>query len=254
MGVEGNPSFQIIDVDADAQLEHDPGNLSPVLLWRRELLPLERDFARYLECGVLAHGFARVRCESCKDELLVAFSCKGRGVCPSCNAKRAHVTAVHLVERVLPRVPYRQWTLSFPHRVRWVLLKEAGLLSDVLTLFLRAVSHCSGGSDKPHEVPRRLCSRRQTAAISGPCRRGGGGAAGGEPVVGPRARGAAQEAHAPPGLGRTAAPEFRVGHFRLRPLRRQAPGVGQAYGPASGALDMGARGHPRACGAEFTGA
>jgi hypothetical protein len=76
---------------------------------------VERDFARYLECGVLAHGFARVRCESCKDELLVAFSCKGRGVCPSCNAKRAHVTAVHLVEQVLPHVPYRQWTLSFPH-------------------------------------------------------------------------------------------------------------------------------------------
>jgi hypothetical protein len=99
---------------------------------------VERDFARFLECGVLAHGFARVRCESCKDELLVAFSCKGRGVCPSCNAKRAHVTAVHLVERVLPHVPYRQWTLSFPHRVRWVLLKDAGLLSDVLTVFLRA--------------------------------------------------------------------------------------------------------------------
>jgi hypothetical protein len=90
---------------------------------------VERDFARYLECGVLAHGFARVRCASCEDELLVAFSCKGRGVCPSCNAKRAQVTAVHLVERVLPHVPYRQWTLSFPHRVRWVLLKEAGLLS-----------------------------------------------------------------------------------------------------------------------------
>ncbi|MET0405050.1 MAG: transposase zinc-binding domain-containing protein [Cystobacter sp.] len=50
---------------------------------------VERDFARYLECGVLAHDFARVRCESCKDELLVAFSYKGRGVCPSCNAKRA---------------------------------------------------------------------------------------------------------------------------------------------------------------------
>ncbi|WP_349257906.1 transposase zinc-binding domain-containing protein [Archangium sp.] len=100
---------------------------------------VEQDFARYLECGVLAHGFARVRCESCKDELLVAFSCKGRGVCPSCGAKRAHVTAMHLVEQVLPHVPFRQWTLSFPHRVRWVLLKDVGLLSDVLTVFLRAV-------------------------------------------------------------------------------------------------------------------
>ena len=57
-----------------------------------------------------------MRCESCKDELLVASSCKGRGVCPSCNTKRAHETAVHMVERVLPHVPYRQWTLSFPFR------------------------------------------------------------------------------------------------------------------------------------------
>jgi hypothetical protein len=77
---------------------------------------VERDFARYLECGVLAHGFARVRCESCKDELLVAFSCKGRGVCPSCNAKRAHVTAVHLVERVLPRVPYLRALFALQRR------------------------------------------------------------------------------------------------------------------------------------------
>ncbi|WP_395845209.1 hypothetical protein [Archangium violaceum] len=30
---------------------------------------------------------------------------------------------MHLVEQVLPHVPYRQWTLSFPHRVRWVLLR-----------------------------------------------------------------------------------------------------------------------------------
>ena len=87
---------------------------------------------------MLAHGFARVRCESGKDELLVAFSCKGRGVCPSCHAKRAQVTAVHLVERVLPHVPYRKWTLSFAQRVRWVLLKDVGFLWDVLTLFLRA--------------------------------------------------------------------------------------------------------------------
>ncbi|MFP2905109.1 transposase zinc-binding domain-containing protein [Pyxidicoccus sp. 3LFB2] len=42
-----------------------------------------------MECGVLAHGFARVRCEGCKDELLVAFSSKGRGLCPSCACSGA---------------------------------------------------------------------------------------------------------------------------------------------------------------------
>lgn len=42
----------------------------------------ERDFNKYLDCGVLAHGFTRVACSTCEDEVLVAFSCKGRGFCP----------------------------------------------------------------------------------------------------------------------------------------------------------------------------
>jgi hypothetical protein len=44
---------------------------------------VERDFRRYLECRTLAHGFARARCAQCRHEFLIAFSCKGRGVCPS---------------------------------------------------------------------------------------------------------------------------------------------------------------------------
>ena len=37
------------------------------------------EFDEYLKCGILEHGFLRVRCESCHDEKLVAFSCKKRG-------------------------------------------------------------------------------------------------------------------------------------------------------------------------------
>ena len=74
---------------------------------------VEQEFFRYLDCGVLAKGFSRVRCQACGDELLVAFSCKRRGLCPSCNSRRAHDTSIHLVERVLPHVPFRQWTLSW---------------------------------------------------------------------------------------------------------------------------------------------
>jgi hypothetical protein len=33
---------------------------------------------------------------------------------------------------VLPRVPYRQWTLSFPYRVRWVLLAVSSMVTDGL--------------------------------------------------------------------------------------------------------------------------
>ena len=58
---------------------------------------VEREFREYLGCGVLARGFARVRCGSCGDEHLVGFSCKRRGVCPSCTSRRAVDAAAHLV-------------------------------------------------------------------------------------------------------------------------------------------------------------
>jgi len=69
---------------------------------------VERELAAYLRCGILAHGFARVRCQTCRDEIVVAFSCKSRGICPSCTARRMADSAAHLVTRVLPRAPYRQ--------------------------------------------------------------------------------------------------------------------------------------------------
>src|SRR5215471_147269 len=50
---------------------------------------VELEFTRYLACGILSEGFTRVRCEGCGNDLLVAFSCKSRGICPSCTARRA---------------------------------------------------------------------------------------------------------------------------------------------------------------------
>ena len=79
---------------------------------------VEREFHRYLECGILAHGFARARCAGCGHDFLVAFSCKGRGVCPSCNTRRMVETAAHLADHVIPHLPVRQWVLSVPKRLR----------------------------------------------------------------------------------------------------------------------------------------
>ena len=45
--------------------------------------------ARYLDCGTVEAGFARLRCEACGSERLLTLSCKQRGICPSCDAKRA---------------------------------------------------------------------------------------------------------------------------------------------------------------------
>jgi hypothetical protein len=72
----------------------------------------------YLDCGILDNGFARVRCGACRAEFLVAFSCKGRGLCPSCAAKRAAALAAFLEEEVLADVSHAQWVFSIPKMLR----------------------------------------------------------------------------------------------------------------------------------------
>ena len=100
---------------------------------------VEREFRNFLRCGILAHGFVRVHCDDCRQDRVVAFSCKGRGFCPSCGGRRMADTAAHLVDRVLPEVPVRQWVLSLPFALRYRLAYDAKLTSAVLGIFVRAV-------------------------------------------------------------------------------------------------------------------
>ena len=100
---------------------------------------IEEDFRKYLACGILANGFARARCAGCGYDFLIAFSCKGRGICPSCNTRRMVETAAHLNGQVFPQVPVRQWVLSFPKRLRYFLARDADLLDRVLRIFLNSV-------------------------------------------------------------------------------------------------------------------
>jgi hypothetical protein len=100
---------------------------------------VEREFRHYLECGILAHGFARARCGEGGHDFLMAFSCKGRGVCPSCNARRMVEAAAHLVDQVLPPLPVRQWVLSVPKRLRYFLQRDPEGLGAVLYILLRVI-------------------------------------------------------------------------------------------------------------------
>jgi len=114
------------------------------------------EFDRYLRCGILRHGFARVRCSSCRDQILVAFACKNRGVCPSCCAKRMADSAAHLGDYVFPSVPVRQWVFTVPMRLQFLLAGRPKLISLMLRLFLRALF-----------AWQRRCARRQ--AFLPPC-------------------------------------------------------------------------------------
>jgi hypothetical protein len=100
---------------------------------------VEREFRTFLDCGILAHGFLRVRCDECRCERLVPFSCKGRGFCPSCGGRRMADTAAHLVDRVFPVVPVRQWVLTVPWALRYRMAYDAVLTSTVLRELVRAV-------------------------------------------------------------------------------------------------------------------
>jgi len=108
---------------------------------RERIVPrfVERELRAYLQCGLLRHGFVRARCADCGLDRLVAFSCKGRGFCPACVGRRMADTAAHLVDRVLPQAPVRQWVLSLPHSLRYRLAFDAELCSAALDVFIRSV-------------------------------------------------------------------------------------------------------------------
>jgi hypothetical protein len=117
---------------------------------------VERDLRKYLACGILAHGFARARCGGCGHDFLIAFSCKGRGVCPACNTRRMAETAAHLVDHVFPRVPVRQWVLSLPKRLRYFLHHDPALIGPVLRIFLDAVEDRLKASSPGAPAPARF--------------------------------------------------------------------------------------------------
>jgi hypothetical protein len=98
-----------------------------------------RDLERFLTCGQPGAGFVRLRCRPCRRDILVGFSCHSRGICPTCGARRMHDLAAHLVDRVLPQVPYRHWVLSYPRWLRPMLARAPELADRALHLMLAAI-------------------------------------------------------------------------------------------------------------------
>lgn len=122
---------------------------------------VEKEFREYLKCGQLDHGFARCACEDCGDELLVAFSCKGKGFCPSCLGRRMSDVAAHLVDRVLPKVPYRQWVMAYPRRMRLLLARDAVAARESATIVVKEIAKWQRALARRDGV-----SKPQTAAVS----------------------------------------------------------------------------------------
>ena len=127
--------------------------------WARTI---DEEFEAYLRCGILEHGLAQLACRRCGESLVVAFSCKKRGFCPSCLGRRMSDVAAHLVDEVLPEVPVRQWVCSLPWRLRYAMGYDRRLCSDVLAAFVSSLRR-----SLRHRAKRELGLRSVTDAQIG---------------------------------------------------------------------------------------
>jgi hypothetical protein len=83
----------------------------------------------YLLCGDLKNGFARVRCNDCSEEYLLAFSCKSRWFCPSCHAKKVIQFGETLRDNILYPIPHRQYVFTIPIMLRLFFKYDRKLLT-----------------------------------------------------------------------------------------------------------------------------
>jgi hypothetical protein len=142
-------------------------NLEGWLGWREageRLVPgyVEDELRGYLTCGILCFGFARAVCMSCRTGFVVAFSCKGRGVCPSCNGRHMAQTAAHLADHVIPPVPVRQWVISVPKRLRGMLADRPRAVAALTRIFLDEVERLlcvAAGVPEAANTPSASCPR-----------------------------------------------------------------------------------------------
>src|SRR5881296_247428 len=115
---------------------------------------VQREFDDYLQCGILAHGFLRLGCDTCQQELLLPFSCKRRGFCPSCAGRRMAQTAAHLVECVIPWVPTRQWVVSVPIPLRYWMASSQDLTATVHTIIRTTIGQYYVNQAVTRGIPR----------------------------------------------------------------------------------------------------
>ena len=127
-----------------------------------------REFEDFLACGRLEHGFLRVACDGCRAERLVAFSCKRRGFCPSCGARRMAESAALLVDEVFPARPVRQWVLSVPRQLRLLFAHDSGTMSAVLGVVNRCITSHLATTQSPLRSTSSVPPRSPTASRSAP--------------------------------------------------------------------------------------
>lgn len=110
---KGSHFYQILAQHYQQFLQVYPQRFQSQYEALRSVIPEVID--KYLGCGDLSKGFARIRCDGCHHEYLLAFSCKCRYFCTSCHQKRTLIVEDFLTQQLLanfwdhsPSVPIPQ--------------------------------------------------------------------------------------------------------------------------------------------------
>lgn len=84
---------------------------------------ISKAVCKYLDCGILVNGMARVRCPKCFQNFFIAFSCKAINICPSCSQKRTLLLSDWILNNVLENLPNRQWVFTLPKNIKKTVLQ-----------------------------------------------------------------------------------------------------------------------------------
>ena len=83
--------------------------------------------------------------------VLVAFSCRGRSFCPSCEKKKQLLWAEWLREELLAPVPHRHVVLTIPRLLRPLLRRRRELLTELARAGAEAtVEFVRSGAGRAH--------------------------------------------------------------------------------------------------------
>ncbi len=102
------------------------------------------------------HGFARIRCPECREEYLLAFSCKTRYFCPSCQAKRVAAFVEWVTGEILQEVPHRQLVWTIPKVLRPTFRRDRKLLGELSRAAWRSLCQYFGHALGFDSVPAAI--------------------------------------------------------------------------------------------------
>jgi len=128
---------------------------------------------RFIECGDPHHGFARIYCDACRHDYLLAYSCKTRYFCPSCHQKRVLLYGEWVEDNVLEPVPHRQYVFTVPRLLRPIFGRHRAWLGELCRIAARLLvrrlfaTRIEGFSSSGFD-PVRLFSENDAGTVSHP--------------------------------------------------------------------------------------